>query len=298
VVSKARSDKFGRAAGGKPLARGALYLMLQNRIYRGQIVHKDNSYPGEHESIIDEALWNEVQCRLAANRFERVTGADANKVSLLAGLIYDDTGARMTPTHANKKGTRYRYYVSPGLVRGTRRQAPGGRRVPAGELERRVEEHLARFLVSEAELFAVIEPLVGNVNDCTDLAARAAGLAQRWPELDPAERRAILSSLVARIDLKRETLEIRILPGRLPTILRGGTAQRDPNHTPDANEPTITFTVPARLKRTGIENRLLIGRPGEGTRRQPDHSLYRLLARAYRYHEMVMRNRGKTMREL
>src|SRR5262245_5011882 len=62
VVSKARIDEFGRAAGGKPLARGALYLMLQNRIYRGQIVHKDNSYPGEHESIIDEALWNEVHC--------------------------------------------------------------------------------------------------------------------------------------------------------------------------------------------------------------------------------------------
>src|SRR5262249_32593920 len=246
VVSKARSDKFGRAAGGKPLARGALYLMLQNRIYRGQIVHKDNSYPGEHESIIDEALWNEVQCRLAANRFERVTGADANKVSLLAGLIYDDTGARMTPTHANKKGTRYRYYVSPGLVRGTRRQAPRGRRVPAGELERLVEERLTRFLVSESELFAVIRPLVGDGNDTTDIVACATDLAQRWSDLDPAERRAIFSSLVARIDLKRETLEIRIRPVQLPAILRRRTARWDLKHTPEANEPTLTFTVPAR----------------------------------------------------
>src|SRR5215813_9396549 len=186
VVSKARIDKFGRTAGAKPLARGALYLMLQNRIYRGQIVHKDNCYPGEHAAIIDEALWNEVQRRLTANRFERATGVGANQVSLLAGLIYDDTGARMTPTHANKKATRYRYYVSPGLVRGTRRQAPLGRRVPAGELERLVEERLSAFLASGAELFAVIEPLVGDVNDCTDVAARAAGLAQRWPNLAPA----------------------------------------------------------------------------------------------------------------
>ena len=298
VVSKARVDKYGRRAGGRQLARGALYLMLQNRLYRGEIVHKDNSYPGEHAAIIDEALWNEVQRRLAANRFKRATSAGANQVSLLAGLIFDDTGARMTPTHANKKGTRYRYYVSPGLVRGTRRQAPRGRRVPAGELERLVEERLTAFLASDAELFSVVEPLVGDVNDCTDVAARAAGLAQRWPDLAPAERRAILSSLVARIDLTRETLEIRILPGRLPAMLRSETAQEDLKHTANANEPTIKFTVRARLKRTGMETRLLIDRPGGAARRQPDHSLYRLLARAYRYHDMVMRNDGKTMRQL
>jgi site-specific DNA recombinase len=65
VVSKARVDKYGRRTGGMPLARGALYLMLQNHVYRGEIVHKDNSYPGEHEPIIDQALWDEVQRRLA-----------------------------------------------------------------------------------------------------------------------------------------------------------------------------------------------------------------------------------------
>ena len=298
VVSKARVDKYGRKTGAKPLARGALYLMLQNRLYRGEIVHKANSYPGEHAAIIDEALWNEVQRRLAANRSKRATSAGANQVSLLAGLIYDDTGARMTPTHANKKGTRYRYYVSPGLVRGTRRQAPHGRRVPAGELERLIEERLTKFLTDDAELFAVIEPLVGDVNDCIDIAARAASLAQSWPDLDPAERRAILSALVARIDLKRETLEVRIRPGRLPAIVCGETTHEDKKRTPEANEPTVTFTVPARLKRTGMETRLLIDGRSEDMRRQPDHSLYRLLARAYRYHDMVMRNDGKTMRQL
>ena len=54
IVSKARKASDGSRYGGKPLARGALYLMLQNRIYRGEIVHKDKSYPGEHEAIVDE----------------------------------------------------------------------------------------------------------------------------------------------------------------------------------------------------------------------------------------------------
>src|SRR4029453_1377162 len=133
-------------------------------------------------------------------------GAGATQVSLLAGLIYEDTGARMTPTHANKKGTRYRYYVSPGLVRGTRRQAPRGRRVPAGDLERLIEARLTRFLGSEAEVFGAIAPLVGDVNECTDVVARAAGLAQRWPDLDPAQRRAILTTLVDRIALPADAL--------------------------------------------------------------------------------------------
>src|SRR5262249_57441516 len=81
-------------------------------------------------------------------------------------------------------------------------------------------------------------------------------------------------------------------------MVRGGSARVDLKQAPDGDEPTLTFTVPARLKCTGMETRLLINGPGGGTRRQPDHSLYRLLARAYRYHDMVMRNGGKTMREL
>lgn len=298
VVSKARVDKYDRTTGGKPLARGALYLMLQNRIYRGEIVHKDNSYPGEHEPIIDAALWGEVQRKLAANRFDRATGAGATHVSLLAGLIYDGAGARMTPTHANNKGTRYRYYVSPALVRGNRRQAPRGRRVPAGDLERLVEERLRQFLNSDAEVYGAIEPMFGDVNDCTEVVARAADLAHRWPEIAPTERRAILATLVDRIDLMRETLEIRIRHGRLPAVLRGETSPRDPQRTPDANDPIITFSVPARLKRTGMETRLLIDGETGNSRRNPDYSLHRLLARAYRYNDMVMRSGGKTMTQL
>ena len=72
-----RVDRYGRSTGGNPLARGALYTMLRNRIYRGRIVHKDKHYPGEHEAIVDEALWDEVQRQLAANRVDRASGAQA-----------------------------------------------------------------------------------------------------------------------------------------------------------------------------------------------------------------------------
>src|SRR6202140_5318199 len=98
VVSKQWTSSSGRSWGGKPIARGALYLMLQNRIYHGEIVHKDKHYPGEHEAIIDPQLWDAVLARLAANAVERSAGGRAKHPSLLAGLLVDAQGNRMTPT--------------------------------------------------------------------------------------------------------------------------------------------------------------------------------------------------------
>ena len=192
VVSKLRIDRYGRKTGAKPLARGALYLMLQNRIYRGEIVHKDKSYAGEHEAIVDAALWEGVGRKLSENRVDRATGAKASDPSLLVGLTYDDAGERMTPSHANKNGARYRYYVSQGIVRGNRSNAPHGRRVPAGDLERLVEDRLRRFLTSDTEVFGAIEALITDANECADLVTRAADFEAQWSDLAPAEKRGIL----------------------------------------------------------------------------------------------------------
>ena len=82
--------------GNKPITMGALYHLLQNRIYRGEIVHKDKSYPGEHQAIVDEALWDDVQTILASNRVDRTNGATATAPSLLAGILFDAVGEVFT----------------------------------------------------------------------------------------------------------------------------------------------------------------------------------------------------------
>jgi len=74
---------------GKPFSRGALYLILQNRIYRGEIVHKGQSHPGEHPPIIDQPLWEAVQAQLAGNTAERKSGTRTRQPSLLAGMLFD-----------------------------------------------------------------------------------------------------------------------------------------------------------------------------------------------------------------
>ncbi len=87
VVSKRREGASGQLAGGRRFSRGALYLMLQNRLYRGEVAHKDNIYPGQHQAIIEPELWQAVQDRLAANRHERSLAVGAEAPSLLSGLI-------------------------------------------------------------------------------------------------------------------------------------------------------------------------------------------------------------------
>jgi DNA invertase Pin-like site-specific DNA recombinase len=114
--SKRREGARGRLAGGRPFSRGVLYLILRNRLYRGEVAHKGNVYPGQHEAIVGADLWQIVQDKLATNRRARSLGLGAETPSLLSGLIFDGDGKRMTPTHANKRGRRYRYYISASLL--------------------------------------------------------------------------------------------------------------------------------------------------------------------------------------
>src|SRR5215467_1799738 len=105
IKSKSWTTASGRRVGGKPFSRGALYLILQNRLYRGEIVHKGQAHPGEHAPIIDRTLWDAVQTQLAANTAERNSGTRTRQPNPLAGMLFDGNGNRMTPTHATKKGT-------------------------------------------------------------------------------------------------------------------------------------------------------------------------------------------------
>jgi len=213
IVSKRRIDRFGRESGRKPLGRSALYAMLQNRLYRGEIVHKGQSYPGEHSAILDEDLWDRVQAVLAENRIERHTRTRASAPSLLAGLLYDDSGQRMTPTHANKKGRRYRYYVSQNLITRTRVDNMGrGWRVSAADIEQLVENTVQEFLRDQTLIFDAVEGNDRDANARMVNVRQAAALAGRWSALDALERAKTLQHLVARIALRRKVIEIGIRP--------------------------------------------------------------------------------------
>jgi len=147
IGARAWTSASGRHVGGKPFSRGALYLILQNRIYRGEIVHKGQSHRGEHPPIIDQPLWEAVQMRLAGNTTERNPGTRTRQPSQLAGVLFDRDGNRMTPTHAVKKGTRYHYYVSRPLIIKDQTERSAGLRIPAAEVQLLVTSRVRQWLL-------------------------------------------------------------------------------------------------------------------------------------------------------
>jgi site-specific DNA recombinase len=145
IRSKQRILTSGRVLGGCSFARGALYHLLRNQIYRGAVVHKGIAYPGEHSAIVDEELWNAVQSKLSGNVLQqRRTRIESG--ALLGGLIFDDRGNRMSPTYTMRRGNRYRYYISRGLMQDRREGAGALSRVEAHDVERLVVEALGLAL--------------------------------------------------------------------------------------------------------------------------------------------------------
>jgi site-specific DNA recombinase len=112
IMSQTRTSNAGRALGGKPFTKGALYHILKNRIYVGEVSHKGKPFPGAHEGIIDPDVFAQVQALLNHNAVNRRSGQQSEAPSVLAYLVWDGLGRRMSPNHAQKAKTRYRYYAS------------------------------------------------------------------------------------------------------------------------------------------------------------------------------------------
>ena len=116
IRTKERKLSDGRIIGGIAFGVGGLAHLLRNRFYIGEVIYRGETFRGDHAPILDPALFAAVRAKLAAHavaRRCRVRGLPA----LLTGRLFDEPGQRMTPTHTNKKGVRYSYYVSQSVLR-------------------------------------------------------------------------------------------------------------------------------------------------------------------------------------
>jgi site-specific DNA recombinase len=148
VRSKAWVSRGGRSMGGAVLGRGALFHLLQNRLYRGEIVHGDMVHPGQHSAVIDRELFDAVQERLRTNRVAASGRPTRAATMVLTGKVFDAEGEAMSPSFAcGRNGRLYRYYISMSLQVGRRPSSRDGiiRRVGAEPLERFITTLLQRL---------------------------------------------------------------------------------------------------------------------------------------------------------
>jgi site-specific DNA recombinase len=298
IRSKRRVRPDGTTYGGQKIARGALYLMLQNRIYRGEITHKGKSYQGEHPAIIDQPLWDEVQAVLAQNRVERTIGARTKYPNLLGGFVFDASGERLTPTYAIKKGTRYRYYVSSSLMREAKGNRAGGWRLPAGDLEGLVINRLRNFFADPAALLDAVDNGPPNGSGQSQLINRGRQIAEELSTETPDKAKATLIALLCRVTIYSDRIEIALCRSHAAELLAGQSIDLAAQHQrPDpASHDVMTLRVPARLKRVGREMRMLV--EGADDQTAADPSLLRVIARAHDIQGRLSQNTDLTAHDI
>jgi len=293
VVSKLRKASDGSDYGGKPLARGALYLMLQNRIYRGEIVHKGQNYAGEHKAVVDEDLWNKAQAILTNNRVNRALGVTSKQPSLLSGLLYDAKGQRLVPTHTTKKGVRYRYYVSQSLTDGSSDEA--SLRIPAVDLEPLISRRIHMWLADRASIFGLIQAQTEIIEIQKQLIKQAERFVATWDKLGSAEVRKFMMTVVPRIEIKADRIDIALSPRRFVQWFSDSNGQLEPI-ADKHEEDLLALTVQVSFRRTGAEMRIIVKDGSEPA--SPEASLIRLIVRAHVIRDRLMHDTSLTLDDI
>jgi site-specific DNA recombinase len=247
--SKVRITALGKKHGGELFGRGALYHLLSNPIYVGEISHKKQVHPGKHEAILDRKLWEQVQAKLKSNRQSLTTRTNAQSSSMLSGLLFDATGVPYTPQHSVKNGRRHRYYTSRATLRRSKEQPPITR-ISASEIEKIVVDRIMRFLKSPQELSG----LSGNDSNVGALRKliNVAGLkAAQLEDATGEEIEQLVRGIVERIVVREAEVDIQLNQGSLDRTLLGQARERS------SAEP-IVLSSPMQWDRRGNGLRLVI----------------------------------------
>jgi site-specific DNA recombinase len=274
IVTKVQYRTSGPHRGGIPFRRGSLFHLLKNPIYRGKIVHKGKIYDGEHEAIVDEQLWTQVQCRLKEKAPPRRRATNEPQQALLAGLILDPEGRPIVPTYATRGTRRYAYYETRKDV--VRPEAPFSTRFQRGSFDQHVVQQLSTLLSDEHALRRL-----SGVDDAGQLRVifRAAQTL-----LQKLEQRAQLHGAVrlaiARIQVRRDRLELAISPAAFG--LEG--------------VPEWTWTVAPASRKPFREAKLRIDAVaiGDGL----SHALADLLAEASKAQQLVLASPELSLNQL
>ncbi len=297
--SKRYVSKTGKDHGGLTFFPGALYAILQNQIYLGRIVHKDQNYAGMHEAIIDQETWDTAQALLAQNRNDHASRAFIKEPSLLAGLLYDSRGERLVPSHTLKAGKRYRYYCVPNLKCSADRPIT---RVPGHDLEILAIAALQAFLRDGEKLANLLKPLRLAPSAEKALVRQAGLLASAWAEATSVDQLAIIKRIVNRVMLEEHDLSIEIAAGGLVSLLISRDKDTDPLSIAALKrlgDRPVVLTAQAKLKRCGSELRLVIANEKPGDRpARPNPALIKAVARAHVWREQIVAGKARNLAEI
>ncbi len=303
IRSKVWTTRTGARLGGVAFARGALYDLLRNQLYIGEIRHRDKWYRGEHKGIIPLELWRKVQSQLESNLKVRHKRAREQASSLLTGLVEDVAGNRFTPSFTVRRGRRYRYYVSQAVVQNPGEEQNGVTRFPAHELESRVLERLVGFLRSDADVFDQLRHEGQSPATLREQTSSAKKLATKLSSLPTSDLGETLSSFLHRVVIGEDQIQVVIARPDLCRLLRN-REQSVPADMSEKRQPVdasemICLNIETKLKRYGGVVHVVVPPNSTATpASQTKPSLLKALARAHAWYEQVLEGKALDQRAL
>lgn len=207
---------------GKPIDKGFIYKLFGSRVYLGEAVHKGTSYPGEHDAIISQDLWDRVHAILKQSPRDRRAKNRNSSEALLKGLIFTDTGTAMTPTYTRKGERLYHYYTSMDLIRNRETNGAGPMRLAAAMVDGAVIAEMRRIIGSPEIAARVIEAQrrEDGANDERAIVAALQRFNDLWDALYPAEQARIVRLLVDRVTVGPAGMAVDLRNNGITTLVK------------------------------------------------------------------------------
>jgi len=288
VVSKRRTDRYGRASGGKAFSRGALYSILRNPIYIGKVRHKEELYEGRHEAIIDDAVWQSVQAQLAEHGGKKISTARRSAKRILDGVLFDSKGRAMRTTYASRSvrrdrvisAKRYWYYMT--AVSGSEDKTKV-ERLPADEIERVVLNGIKERL---ADMRWLADHLIEHESGTSLVADTSQAIGKIQGDLDGSDHNHLAQTffgIVDRIDTQTDRLCVSLNLARLlePTA----------SHNP----VNATYDIPFQRRQNGRAKPIIIAAVDAP---QQDPELIALVADARRWASELLEGKATSIQEI
>ena len=274
VVTKIQQRTSGPHRGGIPFARGSLFHLLKNPIYRGKIVHKGQVYDGEHEAIVDEELWDAVQARLKEKAPPRKRPKNDRNQALLNGIITDPEGRPVVPTYATKGTRRYAFYETRKDL--ARPGDPSATRYQQGAFDRQVMTCIADLLGDEHALRRLANVTVAG--QLRSLFHNAQLLQAKLSQ--PGDMGLVMRSLVAAIGIRIDHLEVTLDPVGLGV----------------EDQPSWTIRIPRPTRKPFREAKIRID--AISLNPASDQQLVKLLADAFEVQALVIASPHLSLNQL
>lgn len=292
VRTKIRIRRNEKTGGGY-YSRGALYQLLRNHLYVGEIEHKGSIYQGQHEAILDRELWEQVQRLLDENRQGTRRRLRGSSGSILTGLLFGESGARYIPTSAHKSGRRYHYYTSQARIKGERNDR-SMERLPGPALEAAVTERILKFLQSPAEVLDAVKRLEASDINCDRILKNARQRASGWPSLTQAEKADLIRALLHRVVVHESSIELQL---DIDSIVRLLLEKPISEGVHNGHAQTICLDVPFRHIPQGKALKLVIGNGGSDSSASKE-AIARAIARARSWYELIIAGKATGLSDL